>query len=658
MNRLFLGNPGTGKTTCASIYGRVLKCLNFLSIGDVVKKTAGDFIGQYVGQSQTKTVDILTMAKGKVLVIDEAYNLDDNLFGKQVLDVLVEKVQGNESDDIAVILIGYEQQMLEMLRTQNPGLARRFPKAYAFYFDDYSEQELLDIFLAACAKKNVHCPLKVSELVIRQLSLQKSQSNFGNAGAVELILKNAIANASARPLDGDTITLVAEDVENDVMKRARLESEKQSGGNSAPDGSQKKDDPLSVLDTLYRVSHIKDKLRQIQTSIQVAQDEGSDIPKIGHFVFRGSPGTGKTTVARTMAKIFHRMGILASDKLVETSGLNLTGEYLGHTKKRVEDQLGQARGGVLFIDEAYELGKGHFGEEAMTSLVAAMTNPMYAGMVIIVAGYPRDLDEMLDRNAGLKSRFTRFVDFYDWTTDDCVEFIGATSNREGYQMSLEAIESVRDTCDTLRGLPMFGNGRDVMQLWSEMLDCRAQRVQGNPELTKTLTLEDAEAAGRSVLANRKPATGAVMRQSSPASSAPVALDDSFANAPRHAVDTSAIEAEDDDEEEEEEKSEGVIEDRWSRIARDADVADDTWAELEHAKQENDAMLRALQEANEKKARDDAKNKLQKFIATQEKLRKLANCPMGFVWLQVGGGWRCAGGSHFVSDAELERSFMH
>lgn len=652
MNRLFLGNPGTGKTTCAAIYGRVLKCLNFLSIGDVVKKTAGDFVGQYVGQSQTKTVDILKMAKGKVLVIDEAYNLDDNLYGKQVLDVLVEKVQGNESDDIAVILIGYEQQMLEMLRTQNPGLARRFPQQYAFYFDDYSEQELLDIFLAACAKKSVHCPLEVSELVIRQLSLQKSQANFGNAGAVELILKNAIANASARPLDGDTITLAVEDVEDDVMRRARLESAKESAGHDAG----QENDPLAVLNGLYRVEHIKDKLRQIQTSIQVAQDEGSDIPKIGHFVFRGSPGTGKTTVARAVAKIFHRMGILATDKLVETSGLNLTGEYVGQTKKRVEDQLGQARGGVLFIDEAYELGKGHFGEEAMTSLVAAMTNPMYAGMVIIIAGYPRDLDEMLDRNAGLKSRFTRYVDFYDWETDDCVEFTLATSNREGYTLSQDALECVRRTFDALRALPMFGNGRDVMQLWGEMIDCRAQRVKGNPELVKTLTLTDAEAAAHSVLAGRKPATGAAMRQSSfkALNDPPLALDSSFGNAPRQNVNTSVDEAK---EELDDEKEEEVV-NRWSRIARDEGVEDDTWAELERAKRDYDEMLRALQDERDKKAQDDAKDKLKKFVAVQEKLRRLSKCPMGFVWLQVGGGWRCAGGTHFVSDGELERNFMH
>eukprot|EP00569_Conticribra_weissflogii_P010038 CAMPEP_0171369846 /NCGR_PEP_ID=MMETSP0879-20121228/7625_1 /TAXON_ID=67004 /ORGANISM="Thalassiosira weissflogii, Strain CCMP1336" /LENGTH=90 /DNA_ID=CAMNT_0011878217 /DNA_START=157 /DNA_END=425 /DNA_ORIENTATION=+ len=87
-------------------------------------------------QSQTKTVQILEGASGKVLLIDEAYALDDSLYGKQVLDTLVEKVQGSPSDDIAVVLIGYEEPMSKMLREQNPGLARRFPKEHAFYFDD------------------------------------------------------------------------------------------------------------------------------------------------------------------------------------------------------------------------------------------------------------------------------------------------------------------------------------------------------------------------------------------------------------------------------------------------------------------------------------------------------------------------------------------
>jgi hypothetical protein len=96
-----------------------------------VLKAASDFVGSFVGQSQTKTNEILASARGKVLVIDEAYSLDDSMYGKQVLDTLVEKIQGTPSDDIAVLLLGYEKQMLDMIRNQNPGLARRFPRGIA-----------------------------------------------------------------------------------------------------------------------------------------------------------------------------------------------------------------------------------------------------------------------------------------------------------------------------------------------------------------------------------------------------------------------------------------------------------------------------------------------------------------------------------------------
>ena len=122
-----------------------MKELGFLSIGDVVVRTASDFVGQVIGESQTKTNSILEGAKGKVLIIDEAYALDDNLYGKQVLDTLVEKVQGSPSDDMAVLLLGYEEPMLKMIRNQNPGLGRRFPKDYAFFFEDYDDRELMDI---------------------------------------------------------------------------------------------------------------------------------------------------------------------------------------------------------------------------------------------------------------------------------------------------------------------------------------------------------------------------------------------------------------------------------------------------------------------------------------------------------------------------------
>lgn len=556
-------------------------------------------------------------------------------------NILVEKVQGTESDDIAVLMLGYEGQMLEMLRTQNPGLARRFPMQYAFNFEDYSEAELLDIFLAACKRKNVFCPMDVSELVIRQLAMQKSQANFGNAGAVDLILKSAMAKATKRPMSNNRIELILEDVESEQVRR------KENKGSE--------DDPLRMLDSLYRVDNIKDELRRIRNTIQVAEEEGNGIPAIGHFVFRGSPGTGKTTVARVMAKILYQMGMIATDKLVETSGLNMTGEYVGQTKKQVEKQLGQARGGVLFIDEAYELGKGHFGEEAMTTLVAAMTDPTYAGMVIIIAGYPRDLDAMLNRNAGLMSRFTRFLDFQDWLTDDCLEFTMARSNLEEYRLPTETIESLRKTFSVLRSLPGFGNGRDVMRMWKQVLECRAQRVVGNPELEPVITVEDAEAAGRSVLAERRPPTSELLSRPLVVD-APVATMDDYFSPPTVGYNNNSSDQATSEPNEKKEDESASSDVSGSKIARDPNVSDQEWEELEQAKEAYEEMLRAAREYADLKKQEEAKRQLELFQAMQEKLRRISPCPMGFDWHKVGSGWRCAGGSHYVSDEQLQRQF--
>lgn len=248
----------------------------------MVLKTAGDFISQYVGGSQKNTVDILESAKGKVLVIDEAYNLNDQLYGNKVLDVIVEKIQGTVSDDIAVLLLGYENQMMDMMRQCNPGLARRFAMDYAFYFDDYSPEELLQIYLKACEQQQTDSPMNVTEEVLRRLKKQQHMSNFGNAGAVDLILRNALAKASNRYAKTGRGKVV---LEIGDVTAVNIEAEEED--------LLEPDDPLLVLDSLYRMGEIKKQFEAIKTRYIVAQMQGDETPDLGHFVFRGSPGTGR-----------------------------------------------------------------------------------------------------------------------------------------------------------------------------------------------------------------------------------------------------------------------------------------------------------------------------------------------------------------------------
>lgn len=276
-----------------------------------------------------------------------------------------------------------------MLRTQNPGLARRFPREYAFKFEDYTDDEMLAIFLDSCRKQNVMLEsYEVAETAIKVLSKKRSLPNFGNVGTLKQLIQSAIAKALTRnQSDINSILITPNDIETGITKDR---------------------DPFEPLKKLTNVENIREGIMEIYNDFKVARAEGSEIPDVGHFVFRGSPGTGKTTVARVMADILFELEIVATKNIVETSGiltlikgLDLTGQYLGQTKSKVNEMLGQAKGSVLFIDEAYELGKGPYGEEAMTTLLAAMTDPEYKGMVIIIAGYSKDIDNMLNRNEGI-----------------------------------------------------------------------------------------------------------------------------------------------------------------------------------------------------------------------------------------------------------------
>ena len=177
-------------------------------------------------------------------------------------------------------------------------------------------------------------------------------------------------------------------------------------------------DPMSILDDLEDVGGFKNKLKQIGDRIKVRRAEGRSIDDlVGNFIFTGAPGTGKTTVARKMGQILYAYGILATDTVIVTSGQDMTGQYVGQTKVSVEEKMQAARGGVLFVDEAYDLGEGKFGKEALTKLLSMLTEPEHKKTVVVLAGYEAQMHDMLERNPGLKSRFTEFLAFPDWNSD-------------------------------------------------------------------------------------------------------------------------------------------------------------------------------------------------------------------------------------------------
>jgi len=203
LNRLFLGSPGTGKTTVAKLYGQILTEIGMLTTCECVVKTPADFIGSAMGESEKNTKAILENTKGKVLVLDEAYMLSSSssavdAYRTAVVDTIVSEVHSVPGDDRAVLLLGYEDQMKEMLRKVNPGLARRFPIENAFVFEDYNDEQLLSILNHKLTNQGLAASDEAKATAIDVLAKLRRRPNFGNAGEVENLLSRAKDSNSRR----------------------------------------------------------------------------------------------------------------------------------------------------------------------------------------------------------------------------------------------------------------------------------------------------------------------------------------------------------------------------------------------------------------------------------------------------------------------------
>jgi Cdc6-like AAA superfamily ATPase len=200
LNKVFVGNPGTGKTTVAKLYGKILAALGLLSNGEVITKNPADFVGSALGQSERNTKAILDGAKGRVLIIDEAYMLAGRIsdtgstsdpYKTAVIDTIVAEVQSTSLDDRCVLLLGYQSQMEDMFQKVNPGLARRFPMSSAFVFEDYDDSELRNILDLKLKHQGFRAGEAAKRAAISVLGRARNRPNFGNAGEVDIILDQA-----------------------------------------------------------------------------------------------------------------------------------------------------------------------------------------------------------------------------------------------------------------------------------------------------------------------------------------------------------------------------------------------------------------------------------------------------------------------------------
>jgi len=241
---------------------------------------------------------------------------------------------------------------------------------------------------------------------------------------------------------------------------------------------------MAELDRLVGLESVKSRISTMTNLLKVQRRRGEvGLPEVlgsRHMVFTGPPGTGKTTVARLFGRVLRALGYLPRGHLVEVTRSDLVAGFVGQTSIKADAAIDSAVDGVLFIDEAYALAPeragGDYGEEAVAALVKRMEDRRER-MVVIVAGYPDEMDRFLESNPGLASRFPEHIEFPAYARDELVEIFRRFAADAGYEPGPEAIDEVHRVVDSWdRGARTFGNARAVRNLFEDVVASHANRV--------------------------------------------------------------------------------------------------------------------------------------------------------------------------------------
>ncbi|NUS74184.1 MAG: AAA family ATPase [Corynebacteriales bacterium] len=474
---VFTGGSGTGKTTVVGILGRMCADLGVLSSGHMVTVDRSDVVGQHLGETTARVMRTIDRALGGVLCIEGAGSLVrpghdlDNARSRELVSALLTGIAAH-SEDLIVVLCGADAAVNGLLRSE-PELSAMFAKIVRF--PDLSHEDVVSLFEAKAVQAGFTLREGVLDKVRGLVRGVRPDATLANAHLAINLLERSVTMQSRRVLADGIVDeneslheIFVQDVPDTAVAMVRA---------NLPE------DPLAVIDGLIGLDSVKREVRLLIAegkAERMRRDAGLPAATpTRHLVFNGNPGTAKTTIARLIAAVYAKLGLLSSGHLVEVSHADLIAEYVGQTAPKVRGAVERALGGVLFIDEAYALtpsdSPNSYGPEAIAELVRLMEE-YRDDLVVIVAGYENRMTKFLAANPGLASRFPTTVVFPDYLDDELVAIFETMARAQGYELPDDVPEAVRQILRRIPRDESFGNGRVMRNILDRAVAMQAERI--------------------------------------------------------------------------------------------------------------------------------------------------------------------------------------
>lgn len=507
----FLGNPGTGKTTVASIVAEIFKEEGIVPLGHYTSTKATELMGQHVGEAAKLVRKKCEEARGGILFIDEAYAFIEEgtkVYGDSAITELIAWLEDKQwQTETIVIVAGYPDEISDLFKKSNKGLRGRFTDDHFLTFENYKSKELLHIFELNTKKNRLEISPVAKDLLERifekLLQANRGDKLWDNARRVENIFKLVFSNLRKRK----SAIIEVQDIPENL---ASLIS-----GKSVSD--IKKTAEYIKLQRLIGLQNVKQAIDNLIESIEFEQNEIENGRQLEtsiqplHLVFSGPPGTGKTTVAELFGMLLKNLGILSKGHVEKALRNDLVAGYIGQTALKTKEKIDKAMGGILFIDEAYTLSQGgenDFGKEAIDTLLPIMENERDK-FVVIAAGYENNMNQFLQSNPGLNDRFNQRILFHNLLEKELIEVFNlfCLEANKKFDSIHECILIQYFTLLKQRDKGSFSNSRAVRKLFSESRTQQQKRLNtirkslkpSDEEFEKlkgTFTLEDVSEAMR------------------------------------------------------------------------------------------------------------------------------------------------------------------